>query len=325
ATLLLAPDEVDAFTAGAALNTDDNARIEFAAPRDLLGYARYDSYLARVYGPLWPYGRLTSFVRGYDGPDAAEKRGELARSLLFHGKTREAGLWASRAAAAGSGPAVDRARDLLALIATREDRDPEVPLAPDGDLTPPVLPSDVTPALAERVAREYTEIEALMTARKFASAYKVLSAGPERLWGHLGQDFSLVSGFLHYKAEFYGDAIDELRPLAADAAFVARRPAVLYYLGRAYFANANYGKAGAALERYLAAVPGAPAAKTGAARSPASAATAPDGTMGPDGRASIVPIRSLPVSARPNPPRAAGRKGQNQSQGGKVPQKAARP
>ena len=58
AHLLLGPEEVEAFTAGAAVNTDDNARIEFSAPRDLLGYARFDPYLARVYGPLWPYGRL---------------------------------------------------------------------------------------------------------------------------------------------------------------------------------------------------------------------------------------------------------------------------
>jgi spermidine synthase len=330
ATLLLAPDEVDAFAAGAALNTDDNARIEFAAPRDLLGYARYDSYLARVYGPLWPYGRLTPFVRGYDGPDAAEKRGQLARSLLLHGKTREAGHWANRAAAAGSAPAVDRARALLDLIATREDRDPEVPLTPTGDLSPPSLPGDVGPALAERVAREYSEIEALMTARKFASAYKVLAAWPERLWGHLGQDFSLVSGFLHYKAEFYGDAIDELRPLADDAAYVARRPAVLYYLGRAYFANANYAKAGAALERYLALVPQDPAPN---GPTP-SAQPKHGGTMDNDGRASIVPVRSGPQTrpqTRPVPTRgssagAGGGQAEGKSQGDKAPaEKAARP
>ncbi|HEY0705160.1 MAG TPA: fused MFS/spermidine synthase [Polyangia bacterium] len=326
ATLLLAPDEVDAFTAGAALNTDDNARIEFAAPRDLLGYARYDSYLARVYGPLWPYGRLTPFVRGYDGADAAHKRGQLSRSLLLHGKTREAGLWAARAAAAGADPAVDHARALLDLIATREDRDPELPLTPEGDLNPPILPRDVSPEVGERIAREYTEIEALMTGRKFASAYKVLAAWPERLWGRLGQDFSLVSGFLHYKAEFYGDAIDDLRPLADDAGYASRRPAVLYYLGRAYFANANYGKAGAALEKYLALVPPAKPAP----RPTPSVRPQQGDTMVTDGRASIVPVRSPSVATRANPARGGQKQSQSPSgrqsginQGAK--QKAARP
>src|SRR5690349_16813945 len=34
ANLLLPPDEIAAFTSGTPLNTDDNALIEFAAPRD---------------------------------------------------------------------------------------------------------------------------------------------------------------------------------------------------------------------------------------------------------------------------------------------------
>jgi spermidine synthase len=253
ATLLLGSEEIDAFTAGAALNTDDNARIEFAAPRDLLGYARYDSYLARVYGPFWPYGRLSEVVHGYEGsgPAAATAQGQLSRSLLAHGKAREAGLWAKRARQAGDTPEVARAQLLLDLIATRPGRDPEVALAPATDLSPPTLPPNTSAALGERVAREYAEIEALMGARKYATAYKVLEGWPEKLWGHMGQDFALVSGFLHYKTEFYGDAIDQLRPLADDAAFSLRRPAVLYYLGRSYFANANYAKAVATLERYI--------------------------------------------------------------------------
>jgi spermidine synthase len=253
ATLLLGDEEIDAFTAGAALNTDDNARIEFAAPRDLLGYARYDSYLARVYGPFWPYGRLSEVVRGYEGtgPLAAAAQAQLSRSLLVHGKARESGLWARRARQAGDTPEVARAQLLLDLIATRPGRDPEIALAPAADLAPPALPANTSAALGERVAREYAEIEALMGARKYATAYKVLEGWPEKLWGHLGQDFALVSGFLHYKTEFYGDAIDQLRPLADDAGFSRRRPAVLYYLGRSYFANANYAKAVATLERYV--------------------------------------------------------------------------
>ena len=39
--------------------------------------------------------------------------------------------------------------------------------------------------------------------------------------------------------------------MAEDVSFAARRPATLYYLGRSYFANANYGKAVATLERYI--------------------------------------------------------------------------
>ncbi len=252
AHLLLAPEEVESFSAGAQLNTDDNARIEFNAPRDLLGYSRFEPYLARVYGPRWPYGRLSGLVSGYQETEAAA-RGLLSRSLLSHGKIREAQAWAMAARASGGGPEADRARLLIDLVDTREDRDPEIPLAPAADLAPPSPPARLAERHGERIRREYAEVQALMAGRRYATAYKVLEAWPEDVWGQLGQDFTLVSGFLHYKAELYGDAVEQLKPLADDPAFVAKRPAVLYYLGRAHYASVTYGKAVAALERYIAA------------------------------------------------------------------------
>ena len=68
----------------------------------------------------------------------------------------------------------------------------------------------------------------------------MLEEWPEDLWAGLGKDFSLLTGFLDYKAEFYADAIDELKALADDAAYVARRPELLYYLGRSYYAAAQF-------------------------------------------------------------------------------------
>ena len=79
---------------------------------------------------MWPYGRLTELVRGYDGPDKSARCGRLARSLLAHGKAREAELWTRRAEAAGDSPEARHARLLLRLVSTRLDRDPEIPLAP---------------------------------------------------------------------------------------------------------------------------------------------------------------------------------------------------
>ena len=254
AYLLLGPEELEAFTAGSPDNTDDNARIEFGAPRDLLGYAKFDPYLAKVYGPLWPYGRLTEVVKGYDGPDRSQQAGRLARSLLAHGKSRESELWARRAAAAGDTPEARHARLLLDLVATRLDRDPEIPLAPDGDLQPPVVPPAVAtakPALVARASSEYAEVAAAVKARRYVTAYKIVEKWPEPLWSGLGQDFQLLSGFLDYKAEFYSDAIEELKPLSENAAYVARRPEVLYYLGRAHYASASYGKAVDAFERFV--------------------------------------------------------------------------
>ncbi len=254
AYLLLTPEELESFTAGAPINTDDNARIEFAAPRDLLGYTKFDPYLAKVYGPLWPYGRLTEIVRGYDGPDRAARCGLLGRSLLAHGKAREAELWTRRAEAAGDPPEAKRARLLIDLVSTRLDRDPEIPLAPGEELALPVVPAKLAAAHPEYVAQvkeEYPDVVAAYRARRYATGYKAIERWPEEIWTGLGQDFSLLVGFLDYKAEFYGDAIDELKALCDDATFAARRPEALYYLGRSYYANAMYTKAIDALERYV--------------------------------------------------------------------------
>jgi spermidine synthase len=193
AYLLLGPDELESFTAGSPDNTDDNARIEFSAPRDLLGYAKFDPYLAKVYGPMWPYGRLTELVRGYQGDEAgpaavrSARSGRLGRSLLAHGKSREAELWTRRAEAAGDTPEARHARLLLKLVSTRMDRDPEIPLAPDaGDpLVPPVVPPKLAaghPDYVRVVDEEWREVMAEVGARRYATAYKILDKWPEPLW-----------------------------------------------------------------------------------------------------------------------------------------------
>jgi hypothetical protein len=253
AYLLLTPEELESFTSGSPDNTDDNALIEFSAPRDLLGYARFDPYLAKVYGPLWPYGHLTGVVSGYDGdgPTKSARCGLLARSLLAHGKAREAELWTRRAEAAGDSPEARHARLLMRLVSTRLDRDPEIPLAPDDGLAPPVAGPKTPAKDAALMAEQYPDVKAAFEAQRYATAYKILEKWPESLWTGLGADFSLLEGFLDYKAEEYVDAVEELKPLAASAAYAARRPEVFYYLGRAHYANASYTKAVAALEKFI--------------------------------------------------------------------------
>jgi len=101
------------------------------------------------------------------------------------------------------------------------------------------------------VKTEYPEVIAHYRSHRFVTGYKVLEAWPEDLWAGLGKDFSMLTGFLDYKAEIYADAIDELKALADDSTYVARRPELLYYLGRSYYAASQFTKAVDTLERYI--------------------------------------------------------------------------
>jgi hypothetical protein len=74
---------------------------------------------------------------------------------------------------------------------------------------------------------------------------------PEKWIDEGGHDLELLLGYLLYKAELDDDAVDRLKPLRDDAAYVARRPAVLYYLARAEYGNGMFEPAVRNMERYL--------------------------------------------------------------------------
>ena len=114
-------------TAGARpapLNTDDNARIELAAPRDLIGFERYKGYLETIYAASWPYGRLVGRACGHRhgrGRRASATR-ELALALLAHGRKREAPRrWSRAAERAARRPSSRCARGVLRACSARRD------------------------------------------------------------------------------------------------------------------------------------------------------------------------------------------------------------
>ena len=60
-------DEVLTFCDYAAINTDDNAYIEFSAPKDLIGFEAYQDYLPRFYDPEWDKGNMDSLIEEFGG------------------------------------------------------------------------------------------------------------------------------------------------------------------------------------------------------------------------------------------------------------------
>jgi spermidine synthase len=260
AYLLLTPEELPAFTVGAPLNTDDNALIEYAAPRDLLGTFKYDPYLARVYGTDWPYGRFEEHLVGLGEGDAhKDSELRLARALLAHGRRGPGMRFLERARSQGAPPDNATAK-LFEALDLRTKHELEVPLGTPGDGDPlgiddldvPHVGASAKKGDADNLARDYLEMAQRARAGDYGRALIKLKEWPEYLLTEGGPDLQLLVGLLLYKIEMYGEAIDRLKPLLADDAYVVRRPALLYYIARAEYGDAIYDAAVRNMERYLA-------------------------------------------------------------------------
>jgi hypothetical protein len=76
----------------APLNTDDNALIEFAAPRDLIGFDAFSGYVETMYAEDWTYGRVERELNpNADATTRARSLANLAVSLLAAGRPSRAG------------------------------------------------------------------------------------------------------------------------------------------------------------------------------------------------------------------------------------------
>ena len=129
AYLLLTPDEIPAFTAGSPLNTDDNALIEFAAPRDLLGSTRTCRSLPgarlRQRVALRPLRSLPRRPRRRRRRWKTELR--LARSLLAPRQARRRRALPRAPPSATARRPTTRAAQLAELLGENDDRGPRDP------------------------------------------------------------------------------------------------------------------------------------------------------------------------------------------------------
>ncbi len=237
ASLLLGPDEVSAFTAGAQINTDDNAKLEYAAPHDLLASANTGHFARLVRSDRWPYGYLEPVLEGIaDGePGRAELR--VARSLMTYGRLRRAEQWLGRADDQGADSSA--LRRVLALAKPRDFLDPELPITEGGASLPTPDPSlfGRKPELAaERLAQGYE----LFAEGQWTPGWQALRNLPRRTDSDKGRDISLLMAYFAYKALDLDEARKLLTPLEEDHVYRETRPAVRYYLARAHFGLGHF-------------------------------------------------------------------------------------
>lgn len=201
--------EPDCVRTPALLNSDDNAHIEFAAPRDLIGFERYKGYLRSMYARDWPYGRFVERLVTSGGQEAdAESLAAQALSLLGNGRSREArralALAATRQQAAVSGVDADgggRLGQVSAILALLDDPGPPGPVPNLADaLSHPELPSGLRFAVRDA--------DRALSAGHWSEAVSSLRNLPRRLREQLGPCILVPYAYAAHRSDLHNETIE---------------------------------------------------------------------------------------------------------------------
>jgi spermidine synthase len=256
------------------LNTDDNARIEFAAPRDLIGFRRYENYLATIYGQEWPWGRPDPVLTGFgEGDEAASRYAELAMSFVAHGRYRWAADFIERAQAEGSSRETAVAVEVLAHLLTA-DREPSP------RISPPIPGPEMDPRNAARLVDGFDAVRQALDGGQLGQAMVAMESIPAPLRQHSGPSLRFLEAYLLYKTADrsltqYAEAIERLEGIAqTDPAFANAHPELYYFLAKCHDAEGNGALALRAMRAYVEARLVAVGPETAAIEEPAEG-TAP--------------------------------------------------
>jgi spermidine synthase len=246
--LLTSRAEVLRFTQGAPINTDDNARIELAAPRDLIGFERYKGYLETMYAPSWRFGRVVGRLQGFGtGSAGSEHYSRLALALLAHGRKAELPQLLASARALGPSPDLDLAQGVYGFLATRA-----------GEPTLHITADPVTPASQPRtralLSQTFANVLAEINSRRHAVALALLERVPARLRHNAGGEWGLLEGYLRYQTGDADGAIDVFEELLRnEEGFALDHPELHYFLARAHDSLLHFDKAVRNMRVYVAA------------------------------------------------------------------------
>ncbi|MBN2714357.1 MAG: fused MFS/spermidine synthase [Deltaproteobacteria bacterium] len=251
--LLANRDEVLTYTNGKdrdgwdslPINTDDNAHIEFAAPKDLISFRKYAGYLATIYTSSWQFGKLRHQLTGLgEGTQKAENMSRLATSLLMNGRKTEAAWFVRQALQIDkTNPSVDLAARMLLLLQGRAVADaPEFePVSPAAGMRR----SDI-----QTLEKSTADMALSLNKKAYQFALGQFLLLPEKLWRRGGPTMLHLKGYLHFRnasptdSTECEDAIDVLTQLAREHAdYVERHPDVYYYLGLCHDNALNFDKA----------------------------------------------------------------------------------
>ncbi len=232
----------------APVNTDDNALIEFAAPRDLIGFDAFSGYVETMYADDWSYGRVESQVVTPTTPEGRMRlMSRLGVSLLAAGRPSRAGAVLDAAASIrGPGgaeiriPEMTRAASIWNSITT--------PREPTIRLEPPVPGASMSVEGARLLSETFDRARAAIDNGSYNTALETLASLPANVREQSGPGLRLMYGFLLYRSSLaesaeprFAKASEALEALAREEpAWSEQHPEVRYLIGRARFRNGDF-------------------------------------------------------------------------------------
>jgi spermidine synthase len=243
----------------APINTDDNALIEFAAPRDLIGFDAFTGYVETMYSDEWRYGRVEQHMQVPDDLEARIRlRAQLGISLLAAGRPRRAGeLLDETATMRGPGGVELRVPEMLRAAALWNAI--TAPREPTVRLEAPIPSAALSPEGARALQESFDRARQAIDNGSYNTALEILLALPSNLRDQSGPGMRMMFGFLLYRASLtegaeprFAEAAEALEALLRDEpAWCERHPEVHYLIGRARFRNGDFARAVQAMGRFV--------------------------------------------------------------------------
>ncbi len=288
------------------LNTDDNSRIEFNAPRDLIGFQAHENTVSRFYSPEWPYGRLcrdpsdeaNCRLRNMgEGAAAASNYADLGLSLLGCGKLEEARRLIEHSTSFGRSERSNIAAEVYQLLLD----DSSEPAPTFGRPDPPAQVSD---EMRAAVRTMYEQVSEAIEHEQWQNALGAFERLPSGMLQAAGPDLAFMAAYVLYKnatsserrdPRFSREAARILTDLGRlDEDYVRAHPETFYYLGRCYVLENAFNEARRFMTRYVELRTAAPAA-TDEAR-PEAGVSNGDGVSDKDEQPDYGSERSVPPS-----------------------------
>jgi tetratricopeptide (TPR) repeat protein len=227
----------------APLNTDDNMRIEFAAPRDLIGFSAYENYVSEMYALDWPFGRLEDRLGSFGrGEQASRRYSRLAYALMAAAREEEAGLFIERAEREARTP-----DSLLAMAVFGYLYDPRT--EPTIHIETPTPGPELARSEARHLDETFQAARAAVDRGEHATALSALRELPSALLTRSGPGLRFLHAYLLVKTagrfpDNADEAVGKLEDLVReDPDYVARHPEVYFVLARAHRDTGDFGAA----------------------------------------------------------------------------------